>query len=564
MKGTGMKDTEIIRRYTALKSDRTDVEEVWSLLERFVMPYRGKFYIGKEYDGKPDWRRREIYDATACDAASALVASILGNLVSPSTRWFDLRFRRSDLNREDSPKEWLDAACEESFYALQSSNFNLKISETFMDIVGFGTGCLVEEWDDDRLVFSSVPIRECYFEIGHKEQVLRFYRKLEWDALQIVDKFGEDNVPQVVKDALEKTPEASNKFEVVYCVFKRDNVPDNVDWRSPADPKMLPYGYKYILCKEQKQLGDEGGYYDMPVFLVRWRTVAGSIWGHGPGLPVLSTIMTLNQAVAATLESAEKMIEPPLMTTQSGVIGDIDMKRGGVTTVGDINDLQPLPVGGDINVATLITEEMRGQIRRAFFEDQLELKESPQMTATEVQVRYELMQRLLGPTLGRLISDLLDPLIERTLRILIRNRKIDMPEFGFERGESNEIDVEYVGPLPRAQKSDQAATMLGWAGQISQMAEIKPEVLDIPDWDVLFSEVGNLSGVPAAAINSKSQIKKIRDERKRQIERQRELMQAEQAGAALKNFGQAGQEIAAMPPEAIAAMQQSIPPREAR
>ena len=51
------------------------------------------------------------------------------------------------------------------------------------------------------------------------------------------------------------------------------------------------------------------------------------------------------------------------------------------------------------------------------------------MTATEVQVRYELMQRLLGPTLGRFQSEFLNPLIERVFGIMFRaNAFLPAPE----------------------------------------------------------------------------------------------------------------------------------------
>ena len=89
--------------------------------------------------------------------------------------------------------------------------------------------------------------------------------------------------------------------------------------------------------------------------------------------------------------------------------------------------------------------------------DQLELNEGPQMTATEVQVRYELMQRLLGPTLGRLQSEFLNPIVERAFYSMLRGNALPpMPEVLQQIG--GDLDIEYVGPLARSQKMDEVTS----------------------------------------------------------------------------------------------------------
>ena len=60
-----------------------------------------------------------------------------------------------------------------------------------------------------------------------------------------------------------------------------------------------------------------------------------------------------------------------------------------------MNNLEPIVNATNWNADQLMLGDVRASVRRIFFSDQLELNEGPQMTATEVQVRYELMQRLL-------------------------------------------------------------------------------------------------------------------------------------------------------------------------
>jgi hypothetical protein len=62
-------------------------------------------------------------------------------------------------------------------------------------------------------------------------------------------------------------------------------------------------------------------------------------------------------------------------------------------------------------------EQRRNAIRDTFYVNQLMMQNGPQMTATEVVQRNEEKMRLLGPVLGRLQSELLRPLIDRTFAI---------------------------------------------------------------------------------------------------------------------------------------------------
>ena len=200
-----MEPTEIRARYDALWAIRKTPEQTWDLIEKFIAPIRGgKFFQDQKSEHEIDWRRgRDVFDSTAILAANTLASSVHGALTNPSTRWFDLRFRDDDLNLEDAAKEWLQACTEEIWYALQESDFNLQINEAYLDLVTFGSSCVIEEAEDELewkgVDFSTLPIREIYFEPDHKGQILNFYRRYEWHALQIVDKFGEKDVPEHIK-----------------------------------------------------------------------------------------------------------------------------------------------------------------------------------------------------------------------------------------------------------------------------------------------------------------------------------------------------------------------------
>lgn len=179
-------------------------------------------------------------------------------------------------------------------------------------------------------------------------------------------------------------------------------------------------------------------------------------------------------------------------------------------------------------------------IRNHFFQNQLELKESPAMTATEVNVRYELMQRLIGPTLVRLRHDLLDPLIQRTFNILLREGMLpEIPE-GLEGAN---LKVEYTGPLARAQRSQTADAITRYLAEIAQVAQVYPEAAQLPDVEESLRIIAELRGVPAKALKSREDLEVARQQQKAM---QQQAMQMQAAQSSADTLESAGKGVAAL------------------
>ena len=94
-------------------------------------------------------------------------------------------------------------------------------------------------------------------------------------------------------------------------------------------------------------------------------------------------------------------------------------------------------------------EQKRTSIKRAFFVDLFLLlaNYTDQMTATEVAERVNEKMLILGPMLGRLMSELLDPIITRTFNILLRLKKIPPPPPELA---NQDYKVKYISPLAKA------------------------------------------------------------------------------------------------------------------
>jgi len=296
-----------------------------------------------------------------------------------------------------------------------------------------------------------------------------------------------------------------------------------------------------------------GGYNEFPYLVPRWSKATGEIFGRSPSYNALPDIKTLNKAVEIGLKAWAKAIDPPLLVTDDGVIGRIRMTPAGVTVVRSDTAIKPLQIGSNWQITDLKENQLRTAIRQAFYSDQLQLQEGPQMTATEVQVRYELMQRLLGPTLGRFQTEFLNPLIERIFGIMIRGGVLNDPPEAI--SESN-MDIEYVGPLARSQRMEEAIAVERLYQLAMQVAQIDPSIMDIIDHEQAIRMRARLLGVPKTILRSEDEVTEIREAKAQQQQQMMEAQQQQQQAQTALTQGQAMSEMSK--PETKEGMEEAI------
>ena len=166
------------------------------------------------------------------------------------------------------------------------------------------------------------------------------------------------------------------------------------------------------------------------------------------------------------------------------------------------------------------------------------------MTATEIQVRYDLMQRVLGPTLGRLERELLEPVILRAFRTMVRRGVVPEPPDSL--GDVLQINVRYVGPLSRAQKQSEINAFMTFLQEIGMVAQMKPEVLDLIDGDATVRWLHDHHDLPSVVLVQE-----------RIVEQRREAKAKQEQALAQQQFQSAGAQDAKTMAQAEGAMQEA-------
>ncbi len=516
----------IRKRLDKLEADRGTWESHWQEILDYVMPRKAEITFLRSRGEK---RTEVLFDSTAITANNLLAASLQGTLTSPSLPWFSLKLRDDDANKIRDIQIWLEDTARRMYAVFNESNFNTEVHEMYLDLCSVGTSAIfVEEANEGFLQgglhFNTLHIAEYFIQENSTGRVDTLYRKYKMTARQAIQEFGEDNVGTKIKEAVKAKPDT--QFNFIHAV---EPTADYERATGKAKTK-LPFHSCHV-CFEDKMVVRTGGYNEFPYLVPRWSKATGEIFGRSPSYNALPDIKTLNKAVEIGLKAWAKAIDPPLLVTDDGVIGRVRMTPAGITVVRSDTAIKPLQIGSNWQITDLKENQLRTAIRQAYYSDQLQLQEGPQMTATEVQVRYELMQRLLGPTLGRFQTEFLNPLIERVFGIMMRSDAL-MPRPEAMSGMN--MDIEYVGPLARSQRMEEAIAVERLYQLAMQVVQVDPTVMDVINHEQAIRMRATLLGVPKTVLRGEDEVAEIREQRAAaQQQAQEQAMAQQQADTAL-------------------------------
>ena len=527
---------KLLSRFDRLKTQRQNWESHWQEVADYMQPRKADVTKTRS---KGDKRTELIFDSSPMQAVELLAASLHGMLTNPATPWFSLKFKGTDLENDDDAKAWLEEATEVMYTAFNRSNFQQEIFELYHDLITFGTAAMfIEEDEEDILKFSTRHINEMYISENDKGRIDTIFRKFRLTARAAIQKFGA-NVSNNIVTTHRKDP--YEEIDIIHAVYPR----------SDFDPKKqdkgnMPFESVYF----EAGTGDElsvSGFREFPFVVPRYLKASHEIYGRSPAMTALPDVKMLNEMSKVIIKSAQKQVDPPLLVPDDGFMLPVRTVPGGLNfyRAGTRDRIEPLNIGANNTLGLNMEEQRRNSIRNAFYVNQLQMQDGPQMTATEVIQRNEEKMRLLGPVLGRLQSELLKPLIDRSFAILMRKNLFpNPPEFL----SGQDIEIEYVSPLAKAQKSTELSSIMRAVEILGSLSNVAP-VFDHINMDKLVRHLTSIVGVPQKILKPQAELNAERQEAAAQAEQQQQMQQMQQVA-------QAGRDIAplakALPEEAQA------------
>jgi hypothetical protein len=345
-----------------------------------------------------------------------------------------------------------------------------------------------------------------------------------------IQRFGIDNVSEHIQRVYKKNPD--DFVEILHCVTPRIER----DIRK-ADNKNMPFMSVYI-CMKTKMVMAEGGFEELPYVVPRFLKATGEVMGRSPAMVALPDVKMLNLMSKTIIQAAQKMIDPPLLVPDDGFLLPIRTQPGGLNfyRAGSRDTITPLNTGANIPIGLSMEDQRRQAIRSAFYVDQLLVGGSPNMTATEVIQRQEERMRVIGPVLGRLMNEMLRPLIDRVFALMVReNLLAPAPEIL----QGQDVDIEYVSPLARAQKSSSLNNTLKALEVLMPLSQALP-VGDHIDPDGLVRHITEALGVPKTTLKSQREVNQVRQQREQM---QQQMAEREALSQDVSDTAQAAQAV---------------------
>jgi hypothetical protein len=381
-----------------------------------------------------------LFDSTAGDAAEALAANMFSLLTPPESNWLSLR-RESELSPDPAKPQ---AALR---MHLNDSNFYTTIHQCYIDLVVLGTACLFMAetpiGSDSAFSFTAVPMRDIAVLRDSEDSITAVFHTTSMPAGEIAERYPEWAPPANIKRIIADKP--SEPVKLVQSVIK------NREWDFAA---WLDVGGDI-----ENNIVATGAFSTNPYIISRWSAASGEQYGRSPVMRALPDIKTANKVVELVLKNATIAVAGIWQADDDGVINlqNISLTPGAIIpkAVGSTG-LTPLSSGADFDVSQLILGDLRARIKHAMLADRISILNDKEMTATEVIARNADMMRILGATYGRILGEMIKPLVERGLSILGRRGTIDPIRL------RSDAELKYTAPISEMAADEKLSGVLSF------------------------------------------------------------------------------------------------------
>jgi hypothetical protein len=506
---------ERLKRHAELRDARMREEPTWRQLARLLRPDDQDFNKDsrKERDGLDTW------DSTPLYALDNFVGGVFGEAVNPAERWFELSIDDKDLAKFTPVKTWLwdYAATVAASLSPGIGTFYTEAVPTFADMAGFGGGCMYQEElpGKQKIIDRVVPCGRVFRDVDASGLTNTVHAEYPYTGRQVKQRWtGKADVSRFRDDT---------KYTVIHCVY------ENADYR----PRMLgPGGMGWesaFICEEIKDFVVTGGYHELPYHFFDWNRRGGRAYPSGPGHNALPDMNMLDEVQRSTVIAIQFEAEPILLVRDESIMTAADIEphaviHGGMTEQGK-RQVETLNRGENLHLPLALVQDLRNQIREAFYFGLMQLINRPQMTATEFMGFKTEKLKLMAPNLVRIHTGLASFLTRRAALLWRAGQVPTMPP----ELEGRPLKFEFVSPFAKAQKLAQAQGAMQLGQSAIALQPLDPNAGDVIDVDNVLRRIADGYTNDPSLVRDVKDIEARRNARAQQQMQQQKLEQAGQA-----------------------------------
>lgn len=553
---------EILRRHAELKDLRQPFDSVWEEAAKLG----GTMFQG--FTGEiehPKLNPLEVMDRTAASAAATYSAGMLSGASSPAEPWFNLTLVDKELAEFPRVREYLQLVEGIIYETLSQCAYYPNQTTGYHQSGLFGWQALYVGEEDlpgmggRKIMSRAMPLHKSWIDEDANKVVDTFAHTLRLTARQAAGRWGKDNLPDIVKQALNSKTEnlrggSSRTFDFLHMVFPADE-------RNEArlGRNHLPFASLWVCMDGRCQVVKEGGYRTFPFIVTRSYLLPETPYSYSPGTEALADVRMMNELKRLIVEAGQLAVAPPYLVPDDGLVGRFSFEprainyfnRSGGTA--QSADFKPLEIGGNPNLSIELLNMVKQDIQDAFYvqyfsQMQARIRSGTTPTAREVEQLDKEKLWLLGPLLMQQEHEGFDQLFERVINIKLDRGEIPQPPMDLL---GQELRFEYISPLALAQKERKSGSIVQTYNELGAIAQITGDtgIWDNLDNDKAAGDLMRQRGFPADAVRGENERDAMRQARQQALAQQQqsaELLEAAKAVPSLSKAPEKGSPAAAV------------------
>jgi len=437
---------QFLKRYKRAQG----ISDLWQNLHQacyyFAIPSRDKYWKPQQQQG--DLRGTRVYDTTAIEATKTFVSKVHTAMTPPQTQWayfsVDSIWAEQNADEAEEAQLILDNYMRRLFGYLHDSNFDVVINECYFDLA-IGTSCLVcnSYTEKQPLLFTSIPMDKLAIEEAMTGRIESWYRN--WENVKISEIKIRWPKAIIAQEYLHEVAiDINASISMIY---------EGVMYMPNEDKK-----YCYMVCTGEHILHRE--YFEVnPGIVWRFQKINNDVYGRGPIMDALPSIISLNELARIELAAANLNTFRPFMAFSDTVFNPHTFKMQPMSIIpispigvnGQV-PLIPLPDTSNPQFSQLTIQDLRMQIRSLLFADSAIPEGKQPASATELMITQQELAQRIGPLFSRLQQEFLYPVIERVGYVLDKMGLLPKPDL-----KGIKIEFQYRSPLALAKGQEQIA-----------------------------------------------------------------------------------------------------------
>ncbi len=466
--------------YNELLAKRKHWEDPWSRVAEYIIGYKDGMATPGESSAVPD--RSAIINSTAQLSLRVFKAGMMAGVSPPTRPWVRYAPMDTALLANRNVMDWCRQVNQKVATACEDAKLYSALPYVYGEWGSYGTSALgIFENVDHSFRIQRFEAGTYVFSCNDEGVVDIFQYMVAMRASDILRAYPE-SAPQTVHHVAKTNP--VKPFKVLISIS-----------RDYGNRGKFPVISRHIFVGEQattslgdlpfknQQLLKESGFYSFPVMVPRWETTPQGDYGvDSPGMLCVSDAAMLQEEERKKYRGLDMLVNPPTVGSANINSTSEELVPGGHTTVLDLRDGGLRPVYEIRFDIAAIADDIRGveqRIRNSFYVDiflhLMELGRSARITAEEARMRDAESLLMLSPALDMITAELLTPMFDRILEIMLRSRELPPPPEELQDPDTA-VAVTFQSPLVRALKAEGKDALLSLLEFSANLASLWPEV----------------------------------------------------------------------------------------